>query len=386
MRLDPTSPPQWTAALFIAAASILLLYNTLPVGLAYPRAGTCALLLFSLFALPFWWLRRRLAEHLSVPGAALAVVAVWGATVAVMTSLYGSNAVRGLLATAGGPAWAGQWSPVLGAPVVEEVVKAAGVVLGVAIVWDRVRGVLDGVVLGAFCGVGFQIVEGYAFAMSSTVLNRAGDVVEPVVAVFVVRGVLAGLWSHAVFTAIVGAGIAYAATRKTRRSGWVAAASLVGVIALHALWNSPLGRDGFGLGAVGVLAAVAAKGLPAVLIVVWIIRWAKRNEAPAAALSGAAEGFADEERGRPQAALRSGENETVPPRSERAVPRRHRRCPVASVAQGVRSHPDPLSGGRSAVDATVIGASRVVVFLASRTGADQVGRRFGSGTGGEHGQ
>ena len=135
-------------------------------------------------------------------------------------------------------------------------------VLVVAIAWGRVHGVLDGIVLGAFCGVGFQIVEGYAFAMSSTVLNRAGDVVEPVVAVFIVRGVLAGLWSHAIFTAIVGAGVAYAATRKTSRSVWVAAGSLAAVIALHALWNSPLLRDGLGLGAFGVLAGVMLKGLP----------------------------------------------------------------------------------------------------------------------------
>jgi RsiW-degrading membrane proteinase PrsW (M82 family) len=137
-------------------------------------------------------------------------------------------------------------------------------------------------VLGAFCGVGFQIVEGYAFAMSSTVLNRAGDVVEPVIAVFIVRGVLAGLWSHAVFTAIAGAGVAYAATRRTARSVWVAAGALAGVIALHALWNSPLLRDGLGLGAFGVLAGVMLKGLPAVLIVWWLVRWTKRAEAPAA--------------------------------------------------------------------------------------------------------
>jgi RsiW-degrading membrane proteinase PrsW (M82 family) len=280
MRVDPASPTQWTAALLIAAAGILLLYNTLPVALAYPRAGTTALVLFSLFAVPFWWLRGRVADRLTLPAAALALGLVWGATVAVMTSLFSSRALHGLLATAWGPAWAERWSPVLAAPVVEEVVKAAGVVLVVAIAWGRIHGVLDGIVLGAFCGVGFQIVEGYAFAMSSTVLNRAGDVVEPVVAVFLVRGVLAGLWSHAIFTAIVGAGVAYAATRKTARSVWVAAGSLAGVIALHALWNSPLLRDGFGLGAFGVLAGVMLKGLPAVLIVWWLVRWAKRVEDP----------------------------------------------------------------------------------------------------------
>lgn len=282
MRPDPASPTQWTAALLIGAAAILLLYNTVPVAMAYPRAGTTALVLFSLFAVPFWIMRRRLADWLTLPVAALALGLVWGATVSVMTSLFGSRALHGLFATVWGPAWAERWAPVLAAPVVEEVVKAAGVVLVIAIAWGRVHGVLDGIVLGAFCGVGFQIVEGYAFAMSSTVLNRAGDVVEPVIAVFIVRGLLAGLWSHAIFTAIVGAGAAYAATRRTRRSVWVAAGSLAGVIVLHAVWNSPLLRDGFGLGALAVLAGVMVKGLPAVLIVWWLVRWAKREESPVA--------------------------------------------------------------------------------------------------------
>ncbi|MEU5872324.1 PrsW family glutamic-type intramembrane protease [Glycomyces sp. NPDC047369] len=287
MRPDPASPVQWTAALLIGAAVILLLYNTLPVALAYPRAGTTALVLFSLFAVPFLMMRRRLADHLALPGAGLAIGLAWGATVAVMTSLFGSRALHGLFATAWGPAWAERWAPVLAAPVVEEAVKTAGVVLVVAIFWGRLHGVLDGIVLGAFCGVGFQIVEGYAFAMSNTVLNRAGDVVEPVVAVFLVRGVLAGLWSHAIFTAIAGAGIAYAATRRTARSAWVAAGAVGAVIVLHAVWNSPLLRDGLGLGSLGVLGGIMLKGLPAVLIVWWLVRWAKRAEAPAPVLHDA---------------------------------------------------------------------------------------------------
>ncbi|GAA1686237.1 hypothetical protein GCM10009830_37190 [Glycomyces endophyticus] len=286
-RPDPASPVQWAAALLIGAAAILLLYNTLPVALAYPRAGTAALVLFSLFAVPFWAVRRRVAARLALPWAALLVGGLWGATVAVMASLFGSRALHGLLATAHGPAWAERWAPVLAAPVVEEVVKAAGVVLVVAIFWGRLHGVLDGIVLGACCGVGFQIVEGYAFAMSSTVLNRAGDAVEPVVAVFVVRGVLAGLWSHAVFTAIAGAGIAYAATRRTRRAAWAAAAAVAGTVVLHAVWNSPLLRDGLGLGVLGVLGGILLKGLPAVLVVWWLVRWAERTEAPVAAAADA---------------------------------------------------------------------------------------------------
>ena len=79
MRIDPASPVQWTALLLIGASGILLLYNTLPVALAYPRAGTTALVLFSLFAIPFWWLRGRVADRLALPAASLAIGLVWGA-------------------------------------------------------------------------------------------------------------------------------------------------------------------------------------------------------------------------------------------------------------------------------------------------------------------
>ncbi|MFC4334021.1 PrsW family intramembrane metalloprotease [Salininema proteolyticum] len=272
LRPDPGSPAQWTFLTLVVASTILLLYSLLPAALAYPLAGSTAIGLFALFAVPLWIFRRRIADRVGVGPAALTAALLWGGTVAVMTSLYGSGAVRGLLAASVDSAWAEKWAPVMGAPVVEETVKAAGVVLVAATAWQQLRSPLDGLLIGAFCGAGFQIVEGYAYAMSTVVLHRAGDEVQPVVSVFIVRGLLAGLWSHAVFTAIAGAGIVYAMLERTARSRVTALAACAFAVACHTLWNSPLLRDGLGLGTWGILGGVLLKGLPAVIVAVWLTK------------------------------------------------------------------------------------------------------------------
>ncbi|WP_025273029.1 PrsW family intramembrane metalloprotease [Haloglycomyces albus] len=260
----------------MTASSILLTYSLLPSALAYPVAGGTAIGLFSLFAVPLWIFYRKIHSRVTVPPSALVLGLIWGATVSVMASLYGSGAVRGLLAGSVNSAWAERWVPVLGAPVVEESVKAAGVILVATIAYPRFRSVLDGLLLGAFCGAGFQIIEGFAYAMSTVVLHRAGDDVAPVISVFIVRGILAGLWSHAVYTAIVGAGIAYALLHQNARGALLAWGAWLFAVLCHALWNSPFLRDGAGLGVWGTLSGVILKGLPAVVVVVWLARWLLR--------------------------------------------------------------------------------------------------------------
>ncbi|QSB05264.1 PrsW family intramembrane metalloprotease [Natronoglycomyces albus] len=269
------SPPVWAASFLIVAASVLLLHHTVPVAVAYPRAAATAAGLFALFAIPFIALYRRMAWLQSMPAGLHVVAFLWGGTVAVMTSIFAVGAVRGLLATAVSPLWAETWSPVLGAPIVEELIKAVGVVMVALLAPWRLRSVLDGIFCGVFVGVGFQVIEGYAFALSATMMQRTGDVTEPAMSTFIVRGILAGLWSHAVLTAIVGAGIAYVIVRRTKplshRLG-LAFLAFAAAVGFHALWNSPLLRDGFGLGTPGIFIGVLVKGLPAVVLAAWLLR------------------------------------------------------------------------------------------------------------------
>jgi hypothetical protein len=98
---------------------------------------------------------------------------------------------------------------------------------------------------------------------------------------FIVRGVLAGPWSHTVFTALAGAGIGYAVVRVDRspvaRAGF-AALCLGGAWLCHFGWNSPLLADGFGLGTPGQIAALVVKGGPVLALALMLAYMARRRE------------------------------------------------------------------------------------------------------------
>jgi hypothetical protein len=103
-----------------------------------------------------------------------------------------------------------------------------------------------------------------------------------VVATFLLRGFLAGVWSHTLFGALAGAGIGYLVVRtdRPRRVRLAGAALCVcGAWACHVLWNAPLFGDGLGNGALALPAVLLLKGLPPLLVILWLVRRAHDREA-----------------------------------------------------------------------------------------------------------
>jgi hypothetical protein len=152
----------------------------------------------------------------------------------------------------------------------------------VLIARGQVNSVLDGIVYGALVGLGFQIVEDIVFAMGAVAAAGQGDAVGPVVSTFLLRGFLAGLWSHTLFGALAGAGIGYLVVRTDRRLRvrlGVAVLAVLGAWFCHFLWNAPLLGDGLGNGAVAVLAVLLLKGLPPLVMVLLLVRSAHDREA-----------------------------------------------------------------------------------------------------------
>jgi hypothetical protein len=141
---------------------------------------------------------------------------------------------------------------------------------------------VDGFVYGALVGLGFQLIENIVFAVGAVALNAGVDAVGPVIATFLVRGVLGGLWSHTLFTALAGAGVAYALVRRDRPR-WqriTVAVALFGAAAgFHFLWNSPIFAGAADLGLLGVAAVVLVKGIPALLVGITLLVAAERQEA-----------------------------------------------------------------------------------------------------------
>jgi protease PrsW len=249
---------------------------------AYPTATILAAVLFALYAVPFVIVARSFDFLEREPPLLLAAAFGWGGAVATTTAISGNGAVIDLLAKLVSPAFAATWGPAISAPAVEEVLKTLGVVIVVLVARKQVNSIIDGAVYGAFVGLGFQVVEDFIYAVNAVAISGRGDSVSPVIVTFFLRGFIGGLWSHTLFSALAGAGVAYFVVRRNR-SFWrrlsVAFGCLLGAWAFHFLWNSPWLGDGFGYGPLGVLAALLVKGVPALLMILLLVRAASGSEA-----------------------------------------------------------------------------------------------------------
>ena len=248
----------------------------------YPAATVTAVGLFGLYAVPFLLLIGMI-DYLDREPLILRVTALaWGGLVATTAAIAGGTAAANLMAKLGSPQLAADWGPALGSAAVEEILKALGVVAIMLVAPTALRSIVDGFVYGALVGLGFQVVENVVFAINAVAVAEGTDDVGPVAATFLLRGVLGGLWSHALFSAIAGAGVAYAVVGRHRSPAVRAlvASVLVGSAWLfHFLWNSPWLADGFGYGAVGVGLALLIKGVPALAVGATLIIVAERREA-----------------------------------------------------------------------------------------------------------
>jgi RsiW-degrading membrane proteinase PrsW (M82 family) len=249
----------------------------------FPSATIAAILLFAVWAVPFWLFISSMDFLEREPPLLLATAFAWGAMVATMAAMPGNRALLGLTAKLVSPDFAMAWGPAIASPAVEELLKALGLVMLVLVARRQINSVLDGMVYGALIGLGFQVVENVFYALNAVEMANNGDTVGPVVATFFLRGFLAGLWSHTLFSALAGAGIAWFLVRtdKPRQLRW--GGLLLGLFlawAIHFIWNSPLLADGFGVTGAGLLIGLLLKGLPALILgmaMLWVARHREAN-------------------------------------------------------------------------------------------------------------
>jgi RsiW-degrading membrane proteinase PrsW (M82 family) len=275
-------PAFWVVIALLAAGAARIAQITVIFIDSFPIATITAIVLFGLLAVPFWLFLDELDFLEREPPSLRVLAFAWGGLVATSVSIPGSTALDNLIAKLGSPDLAAEWGAALAGPTVEEIAKTLGVVAIVLIARAQVNSVLDGIVYGALVGLGFQIVEDVVFAVGAVQQAGEGDRIQPVIITFLVRGFLAGVWSHTLFGALAGAGIGYLVVNRTRsraRRITVAALALFAAWASHSLWNSPLFRESLGDSAVALLAVLLFKGLPPLLLVLFLVRRAHDREA-----------------------------------------------------------------------------------------------------------
>ena len=207
---------------------------------------------------------------------------VWGAVAATTLSAIGNAGWALLVARLGGPEFATRWSAALTAPFVEEALKGLGVVLIALIAREELDDRMDGFVYGAICGLGFAVVEDVFYFMAVF----GGDV-DGVLQGFFVRVIASGLYSHVLYTGLVGMAVGVVLGRRdpappTTRV-WRAVPLVVVAVLGHFLWNSAIlelfpEHPWTGIEWLLILVATAVKGLPFLLFLVLAVRLAHGRE------------------------------------------------------------------------------------------------------------
>jgi RsiW-degrading membrane proteinase PrsW (M82 family) len=155
----------------------------------------------------------------------------WSAATAVVPAVVGATFCAGaaiLLSQAGA---ALSFEELLIAPVNEEIVKLVAILLVLLLVRSRVRGPLDGLVVGYFVGVGFAVVENALFAL------RTGTEAEALQSV--ISRALTSPGTHGVFAGIAGAGLAYLIVSRGGARAWGGAFAAFGIaLGLHFFWDA----------------------------------------------------------------------------------------------------------------------------------------------------
>jgi RsiW-degrading membrane proteinase PrsW (M82 family) len=296
--VQPSEPAFWLFAAFLA-------YGAVRVGVALAdltdvasSAWALALALAVLYALPAFVLIYELDLYEREPVPMMLAAFAWGALAATALALD-AEGWNDAFARAVGADAAARWSGVIVTPLIEEGLKAAGLVLLALIARDEIDDVMDGFVYGAVCGLGFAVVEDVVYFVAAF-----GGSVADVAEGFAARVLASGLYGHVLYTGLIGMAIASVVARREadrhpRRIGAAIGLAALGV-AGHALWNSPFLASLYpdppieGNEWVQVVVAVGVRAAPLVVVVSIAVALAHRRERRwlASALTVAARGDA----------------------------------------------------------------------------------------------
>lgn len=131
---------------------------------------------------------------------------VWGATAATFASAVQANdALGSLYAKWFGQVWSQDWHAGLSAPFVEETAKGVGIVVLTVLAPRLVRTPTDGLLLGAFIGLGFQTSEDLLYSISGATQGFGSHQTFVLVGSIATR-TFSDIVSHPLFTALFCAG------------------------------------------------------------------------------------------------------------------------------------------------------------------------------------
>jgi protease PrsW len=222
-------------ALVVGGAYVLSGQISIAVA-AYSGALISGIIAFGLLAVAYLWFIHYEDRYTTVPRDLAATGFIWGFVAATGAfALNANDAVTSLYAKSFGASFAFDWGAALAAPIDEELAKGAGVLLLLTLAPKLIRSPFDGLILGAFVGLGFQISEDISYAWIGAA-NSFGDV--GVAWSTIIVRTLASIPSHWMYTGIFGAGLIWFVGRPDvpARRGLGAGLMLTAMV-MHSVWD-----------------------------------------------------------------------------------------------------------------------------------------------------
>jgi RsiW-degrading membrane proteinase PrsW (M82 family) len=246
-----------------------------PVMAVQPGIGWLALVLWLLYGVAF--LAIVYAHQLFVRRSPVITLAalLWGGFAAAWFASQANSALEDVFTHWFALDFNDRWGTAITAATNEESLKLLGLVALVLLPLVGVRSMLDGWFYGSMIGLGFQLVEDYTYTVSYSSSNA------DVFGFLFTRGFVGGLWSHAIYTGIAGAGVGYLVSRRDRP--WLTrigvAVALFGVAWLfHFLWDLRFLNDWAGDSFGAKLAIFLIKGIPALATLLVVVRIGRNQE------------------------------------------------------------------------------------------------------------
>jgi len=159
---------------------------------------------------------------------------LWGAVLAASIAAAVNGLAQTWIAAASSESAARTMAPMLAAPAIEELAKAAALLVVMA-VWRRdIAGAVDGMVYGALIGIGFAVSENVLYLTLASLQGGYAGLLRGAYLRAIVYG-----GNHAAFTATTGAAFGYARRSASRAASvLVALLGLGAAVAQHVIWNS----------------------------------------------------------------------------------------------------------------------------------------------------
>ena len=239
---------------------------------AYSGALVSGIVVFGLLAVAYLWFIHYGDRYTTVPRKLAAAGFVWGAVAAVGAfALFANDAATSMYTKAFGASFAFDWGAALAAPINEELAKGAGILLLLTLSPQLIRSPFDGLILGAFVGLGFQISEDISYAWIGAA-NSFGDI--GAAWGTIVARTLSSISSHWMYSGVFGAGLIWFIGRPDvpPRKG-LGAGLMLTAMCLHGLWNASAAIGGDSVFA-WIVPAIVAGALISVFI------WVYRNSVP----------------------------------------------------------------------------------------------------------